>query len=97
MVERIMLFRLVDTSSRDEIAALTLKSLSNLRLLEELSVGLPADDASAKSWDVSVVMGFSTQEELEIALASPAFGNYLQRDMEGRYEVLKAWSFTRLA
>lgn len=97
MVERIMLFKLVDANSRDEVAALTLKSLAGLRLLEELSVGLPADDASAKSWDLSVVMGFATQEELGVALESPAFQSYLQREMAGRYEVLKAWSFTRLA
>ena len=60
MVERIMLFKLVDASSRDEVAALTLKSLAGLRLLEELSVGLPADEPSAKSWDLSVVMGFAS-------------------------------------
>jgi hypothetical protein len=97
MVERIMLFKLVDANSRDEVAALTLKSLAGLRLLEELSVGLPADEPSAKSWDLSIVMGFASEGELRAALDSPAFNNYLQRDMAGRYEVVKAWSFTRLA
>lgn len=97
MVERIMLFKLVDANTRDEVAALTLKSLQGLRLLEELSVGLPADEASAKSWDLSVVMGFASESDLSKTLESPVFGGYLQNQMAGRYEVLKAWSFTRLA
>jgi hypothetical protein len=96
MVERIMLFKLVDSSAREEVAALTLKALSALRKLEELSVGLPADESSAKSWDVSVVMGFSSSDELAGALESPAFRDYMLHQMEGRYEVVKSWSFARL-
>jgi hypothetical protein len=97
MVERIMLFKLVDSSTRDETAALTLKALGGLRKLEELSVGVPADEASAKSWDLSVVMGFSNPDELAGSLESPAFRDFMHHTMEGRYEVVKAWSFVRLA
>jgi hypothetical protein len=96
MVERILLFKLNDSSKREEIAALSLRALSAIRKLEELSVGLPADEASSKSWDLSVVMGFATQEDLELALESPFFHSYMQRDMEGKYEVVKAWSFARV-
>jgi hypothetical protein len=96
MVERIMLFKLVDSSTRDEVAALTFNALSGLRELEELSVGLPADEASANSWDVSVVMGFSSQADLGSSLESSAFRDYMRHAMEGRYEVVKAWSFVRL-
>ena len=95
MVERIMLFKLVDSSTRDEAAAITLKALAGLRKLEELSVGVPADEASAKSWDVSVVMGFASEDELAGSLESPAFRGFMQT-MEARYEVVKAWSFARL-
>lgn len=97
MVERIMLFKLVDASTRDEVSALTSKALSGLRQLEELSVGLPADEQSAKSWDVSVVMGFANQAELASSLESPAFRDYMLHAMEGRYEVVKAWSFERIS
>jgi hypothetical protein len=96
MVERILLFKLNDSGKREEIAALSLRALSAIRKLEELSVGLPADEASAKSWDLSVVMGFATQEDLDAALESPFFHSYMQRDMEGKYEVVKAWSFSRV-
>lgn len=97
MVERIMLFKLVDSSTRDEVAALAHKALGGLRKLEELSVGLPADEASGNSWDLSVVMGFSNQEELRASLESPAFRDFMGHTMEGRCEVVKAWSFERLA
>jgi Stress responsive A/B Barrel Domain len=96
MVERILLFKLVDPSTRDEVAKLTLRALSSVRALEELSVGVPADESSGKSWDLSVVMGFASPEDLAQALENPMFLSYLQRDMEGRYEVLKSWSFTRV-
>jgi hypothetical protein len=96
MVERILLFKLVDPSTRDEVASLTLRALGSLRMLEELSVGVPTDEASAKSWDLSIVMGFASAEDLSLALENPMFHSYLQRDMEGRYEVLKAWNFTRV-
>jgi hypothetical protein len=43
-----------------------------------------------------VVMGFASPEDLALAIDNPMFHNYLQRDMEGRYEVLKAWSFRRV-
>jgi hypothetical protein len=97
MIERIMLFKLVDSSTRDEVAALTLEALGGLRKLEELSVGLPADDASGSSWDISVVMGFSNQDELSFSLESPAFRDFMGHTMQGRCEVVKAWSFQRLA
>jgi hypothetical protein len=97
MIERIMLFKLVDSSTRDEIAALTLKALGALGKLEELSVGLPADEASGTSWDLSVVMGFSNQAELSFSLESPAFRDFMGHTMAGRLEVVKAWSFERLA
>lgn len=97
MVERIMLFKLVDSSTRDEVAAFTLKALGALRKLEELSVGLPADEASGASWDLSVVMGFANQDELSVSLESPAFRDFMGHAMQGRVEVVKAWSFERLA
>jgi hypothetical protein len=95
MVERIMLFKLEDPSTRTEVAALTRTAFYDLEGLEELSVGLPADPASEKSWDMSVVMRFSSLARQNEALASSAFRNYLEQQMLGRYAVMKAWSFER--
>jgi len=97
MVERIMLFKLVDVAARDEIAQDAQKTLSRIGQLEELSVGIPADEASGKSWDMSVVMGFATAEEAEKALGGAIFQGFMEQQMAGRYEVVKAWSFSRLS
>lgn len=96
MVERILLFKLKDPSTRKETASIAIRALSALRMLEELSVGVPADESSAKSWDISVVMGFATADDLQAALGHPLFHSFLQHDMAERYEVLKAWSFERV-
>ena len=63
----------------------------------ELSVGLPSDPASEKSWDVSLVMRFASQAELEAALASSVFAQYVDVELAGKCQVTKAWSFARIA
>ena len=96
MVERIMLFKLNDPAEREALASAALALLSRLPEVEELSVGLPADPASAKSWDLSIVLGFANAELLEKVLTSALFESFLEETMADRYVVLKAWSFERL-
>jgi len=92
-----MLFKLNEPATRDEVAALTQATLSNLPEIEELSVGVPADAASEKSWDLSVVVGVANLALLNTVLESPGFVRYLDGTMQGRYAVLKAWTFERLS
>lgn len=96
MVERIMLFKLNDPATRDEVAAMTDAALAKLPDIEELSVGVPADAASEKSWDLSIVIGVNNLSLLDSVLESRAFTTYLDDTMKGRYAVLKAWTFERL-
>lgn len=96
MVERIMLFKLNDPATRDEVAAMTDTALSKIADIEELSVGVPADAASEKSWDLSIVIGVNNLPLLDTVLESRAFTTYLDDTMKGRYAVLKAWTFERL-
>ena len=96
MVERIMLFKLNDPTEREALAGAALDLLSRLPDVEEISVGLPADPASAKSWDLSVVLGFANAALLDKVLAGAPFESFLDQTMAGRYAVLKAWSFERL-
>ncbi len=96
MVERIMLFKLNEPATRDELASRTLEALSKVDDLEELSVGVPADEPSAKSWDLSVILGVANAALLNAVLESPALTSYLDDTMKGRYAVLKAWTFERL-
>jgi hypothetical protein len=96
MVERIMLFKLNDPSTRQAIAALMVSTLSKLTDIEELSVGVPADAHAEKSWDLSVVIGVPSLVVLDALLASNTFTTFLEKTMNGRYQVMKAWSFERL-
>lgn len=91
-----MLFKLNEPATRDEVAALTQNALSSIADVEELSVGVPADAASEKSWDLSVVIGVANLALLNTVLESRAYTAYLEDTMQGRYAVLKAWTFERL-
>ena len=96
MIERIILFKLEDPSTRHEVAARSVAALQDLPEVEELSVGVPADAASEKSWDLSIVIGVHSLALLGNLLEGEAFKGYLEQTMKGRYQVLKAWSFERL-
>ena len=96
MVERIMLIKLNEPALRDDLAARALQALTKLPDLEELSVGVPADAASEKSWDLSIVLGVANLALLHAVLESKPFTSFLEDTMEGRYAVLKAWTFERL-
>jgi hypothetical protein len=95
-VERIMLLKLASGVSRDDIARLSRHVLSALPALSELSVGLPSDGPSEKSWDVSLIMRFPSQAALDAALAGSVFQHYLDVELAGKCQVTKAWSFERL-
>ncbi|MDB4985253.1 MAG: hypothetical protein JWN04_431 [Myxococcaceae bacterium] len=95
MIERIMLFKLHDPATRSELARLTQSALSALPELDALSVGLPADAAAERSWDLSVVIGSASLTRLNALLASAPFVHYLEETMKDRYVVLKAWNFER--
>lgn len=96
MVERIILLKLNDPSTRAEVAALTVDALSKLPDLEELSVGVPADEAAEKSWDVSIVLGVANLALLNTVLESALFTSYLEDTLKERCTVTKAWNFERL-
>lgn len=96
MVERIMLFKLNDPSTRQAIAALMVSTFAKLADIEELSVGIPADPEAAKSWDLSVVIGVPNLALLDALLAGHTFTTFLEKTMNGRYTIMKAWSFERL-
>ena len=93
MVERILLFKLVDAHERDNVAALLKRDLAQLSGLTQVSVGVPADEASAKSWDLSCVLRFESLRALDAALASDGFKACIEGTVQARCAVIKAWSF----
>ena len=96
MIERIMLLRLAENIRRDAVAERIRRSLDGLPGLESLSVGVPADATSAKSWDVSVIMGFRDLGSLEAGVAAEPYQALMERELADSCQVVKAWSFARV-
>ncbi len=96
MVERIMLLKLHHAQERAELARRARSLLVGLSGVEEVSVGVPADAAAEKSWDVSIIMSFANEATTQVTLASAAYQAFA-RELEGKAEVVKAWNFERLS
>ena len=97
MIERSVLFKLKDEycndAARDEFAERTRADLSALPQVRSVSVGVPADEASQASWDISIVVRFESMEHVEQYIVDPAHRAYVDRYAMPRIEVRKAWNF----
>ena len=97
MITRIVLFKLKDEyctdEARAEIAAYTRSTLEAIAGVQALSVGVPADDASEKSWDLSIILEFGSIEDVTAYRNDPAHRAYVDEYMRPRMEVVKAWNF----
>ncbi len=95
MFSRIMLLKLHDASLRQQQAQ-QLASWLKARGLHDFALGLPADAAAEKSWDLSLVLRFADAQSLNEALGGDAFHKALEAQLAGNVQVLKAWSFRTL-
>jgi hypothetical protein len=97
MVERIVLFKLKDqycnAASRTEFAERTRTDLGALDDVRAVTVGIPADEASEASWDISIVLQFDSMEDVERYIVDPAHRAYVDNYATPRLEVRKAWNF----
>lgn len=96
MIERIALYRLKGAVERRAFAAQLRVELASLPALSGLSVGLPADDAAGKSWDLSVIMRFQSADDEARAVASEGYRRTLRELVEPSVDVAKGWSFELL-
>ncbi len=97
MIERIVLFKLKDEycndAARAEFAERTRTDLSALPQVRSVAVGVPADQASEASWDISIVVRFESMEHVEQYIVDPAHRAYVDHYATPRIEVRKAWNF----
>ncbi|MFW5925069.1 MAG: Dabb family protein [Myxococcota bacterium] len=97
MIDRIVLFKLKDEYANDaarwEVAAYSKDALASVPGVRSVSVGIPADDPSRKSWDLSIVVRFDSLEEVQAYLIHPDHRRYVDDYMRPRMEVVKAWNF----
>lgn len=97
MIERIVLFKLKDECRNDAARAAfadkTRADLSALAHVRSVSVGVPADDASEASWDISIVVRFDSMEDVEAYIHDPAHRDYVDNYAAPQIEVRKVWNF----
>jgi Stress responsive A/B Barrel Domain len=97
MIERIALYRLKGDVERRAFATQLRVALASLPAVSGLSVGLPADPAAAKSWDISIVLRFASAEDEARAVASEVYQRAQAELVEPSVDVAKGWSFELLA
>ncbi len=97
VIERIVLFKLKDEhcndAARAEFAERTRTDLSALERVRSVTVGVPADEASEASWDISIVVRFDSMEDVQQYIVDPAHRAYVDGYAMPRIEVRKAWNF----
>ncbi|MEM9067375.1 MAG: Dabb family protein [Myxococcota bacterium] len=97
MIDRIVLFKLNDehanAAARAEIAAYSKAALAAIPGAIDVRVGLPADEASTKSWDLSIVVRFENLEAVKTYLTHPDHTAYVREYMRPRMVVVKYWNF----
>ena len=97
MIERIVLFKLkneyCNEASRAEFAQRTRRDLSALQNVQSVTVGVPADEASEASWDISIVVRFDSMEHVAQYIVDPEHRAYVDGYAMPRIEVRKAWNF----
>lgn len=97
MIDRIVLFKLKEAYAHDaarrEVAAHSRQVLASVPGVEEVRVGVPADAAAGKSWDLSVVVRFASLDAVEAYRVHPVHRAYVDEYMRPRMEVVKAWNF----
>jgi hypothetical protein len=96
MIERIALYRLNGDVDRRAFATQLRIALASLPAVSGLSVGLPADAAAEKSWDVSLVIRFASAEDEARATSSEVFQRCQAELLGPSVDVAKGWSFQLL-
>lgn len=94
MTDRYVFVKLLDAhvAARAEIAAHLRAALAGAPGVVAVTAGTPAD-ASARSWDVSLVVRCPDLATLDAVLASPAARHLLDEWLPARAAVVKGWSF----
>ncbi|MBC7171471.1 MAG: hypothetical protein H5U40_03545 [Polyangiaceae bacterium] len=96
MIQTIQLYRLDADASRDRAARALLEELASVPGPLTFEVGLPADAAAAKSWDISLVLTFEDAVAAERTLSGETYRGAVSRALGGSVVVEKGWSFSAL-
>lgn len=97
MVERYVFLRLNDDlanpAGRAALAERARAVLPTVPGVVSVSIGIPADDASEKSWDVSFVVRFASVDDIPAYIDHPVHQAFVKDDLMPQVKVRKAWNF----
>lgn len=97
MIQRIVLLKLDGPSSnpeaRAEIARYSREVLASLPGVQQVQVGVAADEASLRAWDISLVVSFDDLDAVTAYLPHPDHRRYVDEYLRPRLEIVKAWNF----
>ena len=97
MIERVVLFKLKDDWATDDgrtaVAQHSRAVLAGLPGVTSVTVGIPADDASRASWDISLVVRFASMDDVPGYAVHPEPRDYVDNYMMPKVEVRRAWNF----
>lgn len=97
MIERYIFVKLDDAHATDEgRAEVVERSRSVIAALPGVAavvVGTPADDRSAKAWDISIAVRFASAEDIEPYRVHPDHRAFVDEFLKPRMAAIKAWNF----
>lgn len=97
MIHRIVLLKLKEEYATDvkrrEIAAHIGRELAAVPGVAGVDAGVPADDRSAESWDVSLLIRFESRDLVPAYIRNPAHRALVDGYIAPRTEFKKAWNF----
>ena len=99
MIERHHYFKLkaafANPEGRRDLAAKLAAGLPGLTGVEQVVVGLPADD-DALVWDVSLRLDFASLAAVAAYREDPAHRAFVAAEVAPKIEIKKVWNFTRV-
>ncbi len=97
MIQRIVMFRLKEEHRNEEARAAfaerTRNDLDALSQTRGVTVGVPADEKTAASWDIVITVLFDSMEDVRAYIVDPAHRAYVDGYATPKIEVRKAWNF----
>jgi hypothetical protein len=98
VIDRIVILKLqpehANPAGRAAIAQRCLEVLRPLDGVLGVTVGVPADEASERSWDVSITVRVASMADLDAYRANPVHRRFVDEWLSPRTDVKKAWNFT---
>jgi hypothetical protein len=97
MVERYVFLKLNDehatAEGRAAVAAHAREVLPKIPGVDAVTVGVPADDRSAASWDISIVVRFASAGDVEPYRVHPDHRSFVDDYLAPKMVIVKAWNF----